>query len=861
MDHPNIARVLDGGMTPNAQPYFVMELVDGRPLNKFCDEMKLTLKDRLELFVPICQAVQHAHQKGIVHRDLKPANILVTLIDGKAAPKVIDFGVAKATAGKLTDQSLYTQIGSVVGTLEYMAPEQAGDSGTDIDTRADIYSLGVVLYELLTGLRPIDTDRLKNAAILEMIRIVRRGRAGETIDPTVQGRFVAKPLARKAGRQAEPRKLMAQLRGELDWVVMKCLEKQRERRYESASGLARDIQRYLADETVEARPPSKAYRLKKFIRRNRLMITAACVVAAALMAATGASVWFGMSEARQRAEADRLRDLAETNAAAEVKARARAEAITSFVTNALESSDPMQFGKQDMTISQAMAKAVAEIESGAFKNGPETEAGLMDTIGNVLRNNGKYTLAQPLLERSLKKREALFKDDHADIAVSMNNLASLYIAQGEFDKAGPLLTRALAIFEKARGPEHRDTAAALNALAALDIRRKRPDRAEPLLKRALAIREKILGPNDRDLALTLNDLAILYSDQRKYDEAEPLLKRSLAIYEKSLGPEHPDVAACLNSLALLYEQEGKYDAAEPCYVRALAICEKAPGPEHPLVGTALQNLADMYRSLGRYALAEPMYIRALANREKALGPEHRDVSIVLNNLALLYKNRGRYAEAEPLYLRSLAIDEKTFGANDPEVAFGLYNLGGLYEAETQYAKAEAAYKRSLAIREKALGADHPDVAASLSGLAMLYRAMGQYTQAEPLSLRAVEISRKAFGPEHPNFAQAIGVLASIQSGLGKTAEARQGFDQALTISRKRSPGGSQQLARMLWRSATARIDSKAPAELQAALRELEEAVAMNRNALPADHPSQKEYGDTLAKCKAALAEQGKSKSK
>ncbi len=280
MDHPNIAKVLDAGLTPTGQPFFVMELVNGLPLNKFCDELKLTPKQRLEIFVPICQAVQHAHQKGIVHRDLKPANILVTMIDGRSVPKIIDFGVAKATAGKLTDESLSTQFGAVVGTLEYMSPEQAGFSGEDIDTRADIYSLGVILYELLTGLRPFDATRLKQAALIEMIRIIREE---EPSKPSTRLSADASLPSLAAMRQTEPRRLMAFLKGELDWVVMKCLEKYRERRYETANALARDIQRYLADEAVEARPPSAGYRFQKFVRRNKGRVIAAGLVLLALV--------------------------------------------------------------------------------------------------------------------------------------------------------------------------------------------------------------------------------------------------------------------------------------------------------------------------------------------------------------------------------------------------------------------------------------------------------------------------------------------------------------------------------------------------------------------------------------------------
>jgi serine/threonine protein kinase len=296
MDHPNIARVLDGGMTPTGQPFFVMELVNGPPLTKFCDEARLTPRQRLELFVPICQAVQHAHQKGIVHRDLKPANILVTVIDGRPVPKVIDFGVAKATAGKLSDEAFSTQFGAIVGTLEYMAPEQAGFSGDDIDTRADVYSLGVILYELLTGLRPVDAKRLRKAALAEMIRIIREE---EPSKPSTRLSTDEALPSMAALRQTEPRRLMTMLRGELDWIVMKCLEKSRERRYETANGLARDIQRYLADEPVEARPASRRYRLRKFVGRNRVLVTAAGLVLLTLVVGI-AGTTLGLFEARRQ---------------------------------------------------------------------------------------------------------------------------------------------------------------------------------------------------------------------------------------------------------------------------------------------------------------------------------------------------------------------------------------------------------------------------------------------------------------------------------------------------------------------------------------------------------------------------------
>src|SRR5262249_16386356 len=296
MDHPNIARVLDGGMTPDHRPFFVMELVNGLPLTRFCDDAKLGIRQRLELFASICQAVQHAHHKGIVHRDLKPANILVTIIDGRGVPKIIDFGVAKAVSGRLTDESLSTQFGAVVGTLEYMAPEQAGFSGHDIDTRADIYSLGVILYELLTGLRPIDARRLKKAALTELIRIIQEE---EPSKPSTRLSTDESAPSLAALRQTEPRRLTALLRGELDWVVMRCRERKRAGRYEPAGALARDVQPYLADEPVEARPPSAGYRLRKFLRRNRGPVLAASLVLLALLAGMAGTVW-GLFEARRQ---------------------------------------------------------------------------------------------------------------------------------------------------------------------------------------------------------------------------------------------------------------------------------------------------------------------------------------------------------------------------------------------------------------------------------------------------------------------------------------------------------------------------------------------------------------------------------
>ena len=316
MDHPNIAKVFDAGTTDTGRPYFVMELVKGIPITRFCDERRLTTRERLELAIPVCQAVQHAHQKGIIHRDLKPSNVLIALYDGKPVPKVIDFGVAKATGPRLTDQTLYTEFGAVVGTLEYMSPEQAELNQLDIDTRSDIYSLGVLLYELLTGSTPLDRKRLKQGAILEMLRVIREE---ESPRPSMRLSTTEELPSIAACRNIEPRKLSGLVRGELDWIVMKALEKDRNRRYETANGLAADLRRYLDDEPVQACPPSAGYRLRKLIRRNKVAISTVLLVAAALVVGTVVSTW----QAIRARDAERL---AENRLGAEKTARGQADA-------------------------------------------------------------------------------------------------------------------------------------------------------------------------------------------------------------------------------------------------------------------------------------------------------------------------------------------------------------------------------------------------------------------------------------------------------------------------------------------------------------------------------------------------------
>ena len=918
MDHPNIAKVLDAGTTDSGRPYFVMELVKGQPITLYCDEHRLTPRQRLELLIPVCQAIQHAHQKGIIHRDIKPTNILVAEYDEQPVPKVIDFGVAKATSQTLTEKTMFTGLGQIVGTLEYMSPEQAKVNQVDIDTRSDIYSLGVLLYELLTGSTPFDRKRLHSAAFDEMLRIIREEEPPKP-STRLSDSYDSLPSI-SALRHTEPAKLPKLVRGELDWIVMKALEKDRSRRYETANGFAADLDRYLNDEAVQACPPSTAYQLRKFVKRNRAQVIAGCIVTGALvLGVIGTSigmVWaltekakatasaVSEAEAKVAAQENEQKAIASTRAAEaskekEARARQRAETITEFVTTALKSSDAQNIGAAtgatgavyDMTILAAMDNAVTDIDSGRFKDDPETEASLRDTIGVILFNNAKYDKALPLLERALDMRERLFggdapavatsltslatlhleqgrfsqaeplfaralairekalSPDHADLATGLNNLASLYQVQSRYAEAEPLYTRALAIQEKALGPNHSSVANSLNNLATLYRAQGLYAQAEPLYTRALAIREKDLGPDHPNVANGLNNLATLYLDQSRYAQAEPLFMRALAIREKALGPEHPTVAQNLNSLAALYYHQAQYANAEPLYTRALAIQEKALSRDDPAVAVGLINLAALYYIQSQYTQAEPLWTRALAIREKALGPDHPEVATVQNNLAMLKLAQGQYAQAEPLFTRALAIREKALGPDHPDVASNLNNLASLYFAQGLYPASEPLWTRALAIREKVLGPDHPGVLYILNRLAELYLVQSQYAPAEPLLTRALAIREKALVPDNADLAGSLSNLARARQGLGKTVEARQGFDQAVAMIRGLSPNGSSSLARLLWRSASARLENS---DAAAALPELEEALTLGEKFLKPEHPHLKEYRDALAKCRDAI---------
>jgi serine/threonine protein kinase/Tfp pilus assembly protein PilF len=683
MDHPHIAKVFDAGATERGRPFFVMECVKGVPITDYCDTNRLNNRQRLELFIQVCEGIQHAHQKGIIHRDIKASNVLVTIQDSRPVPKIIDFGVAKAISQRLTERTMFTELGELIGTPEYMSPEQAEMTGLDIDTRTDVYSLGVLLYELLVGVLPFESEELRSSGFDEIRRKIR-----EQEPPKPSTRLTTPGFdtdhAMKS-RQTDLSALTKQLKGELDWITMKAMAKDRTQRYASASELAADVMRYLKYEPVTAGPPSAMYRLRKYVRRHKVgVVTASLVVLAMVVGITGTTVGLLKAVKAER----KAREEAET-----------AQQVSDFLVALFEVSDPSEARGNTVTAREILDKGAGKIEE-ELQEQPRIQSRLMETMGRVYRNLGIYSQAAPILERSLCLKRKVYGEEHLEVAAGLHTLAVLYDTQGKYQEA------------------------------------------ESSFRQSLAIKEKIFGPDHPEVAKSLNSIAVVYWNQGKYAEAEPLFQRSLAIKEKTLGPDDPEVGNTLTNLGVLYHLQGKFEEAEPLFKRALAISEKVLGEDHPDVAGSLNNLGSLYEDMGKREEAEPLYERALTIWEKALGPDHSDVGIALHNLANLYRDQGKYDRAEPYYLRSLAIWEKALGEEHPYVAYSFRERANLYRDQEKYDEAETLYERSLEIFEKSLGPDHLNVAETLEQYALLLRKTDRVSQAENLEERAKTIRDK-----------------------------------------------------------------------------------------------------------------------
>jgi tetratricopeptide (TPR) repeat protein len=682
MDHPNIARVLDGGATATGRPYFVMELVRGIPITDYCDQAQLSTPERLRLFIKVCQAVQHAHQKGIIHRDIKPSNVLITLHDGEPVPKVIDFGVAKAVGQRLTEKTFYTGYAQMIGTPAYMSPEQAELSGLDIDTRADIYSLGALLYELLTGATPFDKETLARAALDEMRRMIRET---EPPKPSTRLRTLGDKLPEVAKRRnTEAAALGRVVQGDLDWIVMKCLEKDRRRRYETANGLAMDLRRHLADEPVTAGAPSAGYKFGKFARRHKAALAVAATIAAVLVMATGISVWQAVRAARAEALAkERLTE---------------SESITKFLTGVFRSADPWRDGRT-ITVAETLDRAVTNLDRDLSAQ-PARRAQLQTALGWTYQGLGLGRQAIPLQEKARDYYLATFGPEHPDTLAAMFNLANSYFDAGRLDEALKLREKVLPLRRKVNGPEHPDTLRAMNNLAAC------------------------------------------YFEAGRRDEALRLREELLPLWRKVNGPEHPDTLSAMGSLAHSYRAAGRLDEAVKLQEEVLQLCRKVLGPEHPDTLKAMNSLANSYRDAGRRDEALKLWEDGLRLRRKVLGPEHPATLLAINNLAVSYDQASRREEALKMREDVLPLYRKVLGSEHPDTLRAMRNLALSYDEAGRLEKALKMREDVLALYRKLMGPEHPDTLSAMGDLALSYVEAGRHQEAIALLGKACELDPK-----------------------------------------------------------------------------------------------------------------------
>ncbi|QDU83120.1 Serine/threonine-protein kinase PknB [Planctomycetes bacterium Pla163] len=727
MDHPGIAKVIDGGATRNGRPYFVMELVQGSPITDFCREHQLGLRERLELFGKVCEAVQHAHHKGVIHRDLKPSNVLVAMGDSGPQPKVIDFGIAKATSAELTNQTMFTQAGQIIGTPEYMAPEQAGMDGSDIDTRADVYSLGVLMYELLTGTKPFDMRVALQVGYDELMRQIRE------VPP-------AKPSTRVSGLSVEeattaiPRRvnvetLSRRLRGDLDWVVMKAIEKDRARRYDTPTGLADDVARFLAREPVEAAPPSATYRLRKFVQRRKKSVAAVGVIAL-LFVGGAVGTGYGLvraldekrradilaEEARDAADAESIaRREAQQNEERAVAEARRAKVIKDFVVETLGSGSAMsERGSQDKTVLEAMEDALADIETGRFSEDPYSEAELLAIIARVFSDNGRRVEAEPLLVRALGMQRELFPGDSEATATMLSNMGNMLRELGRPAEAESFARESISMQRRgdARG---RARAMSLNHLAAARGDQGFREEAATIYREALdqleadddlPSEEDAHDPGGRErrrsieIAVTRHNLAIELMGLERFEEAEALVARALEELRRVSDDDDPRTALFLDTYASTLIARSAFDEAIEHYTASLEMRRRLYEGSHPETALCITNIANLHAMRGRPNDAMGLHVEALAMYREIYPDGHPDVARGLQFVASNHAARGENDEVGPLMEEAVAMYRELLEGPDLRLAHALAFLASQREVTRRFTEGHELRAEALAIYER-----------------------------------------------------------------------------------------------------------------------------------------------------------------
>ena len=737
LDHPNIAHVFDAGMTDTGRPYFVMEHVRGLSITEYSDERKLSVQERLKLFKEVCEGVHHAHQKGIIHRDIKPSNILVSVHGDRAVPKIIDFGIAKAITQPLTDTTVFTYRGQLLGTPEYMSPEQVDLATQDIDTRSDIYSLGVLLYELLAGVLPFDRASFKKAGFAEIQKTIREEEPATPSTRLTSLGEEAKAIAER--RQTQLLTLARCLHRELEWIPMKAMRKDRARRYRSASELADDVRNYLSGAPLAAGPESSVYRARKFMRKHAGSVTTAALVAVAIILGLVASIIMGCraEKARQK-EASARQQVEEALARAEKaerlaeQRRAEAQAVTDFLNKDILRSVQLALTEGSEVTGRHVFDIASENIDRRFEGEPLVEASIRQTLGLIYFGLGEYRPAESHLTRAVEIRRGLLGEDDPYTLRSMNSLGWLYAKQLRYDQAEPLFIKGLATSRRALGEEHPETLA------------------------------------------YMGDLAVVYAAQGQREKAEQLYIETLELSRPILGQEHPDVLDCMQDLAGMYATQGRNEEAKPLLLKVLNVRRRTLGEEHLKTLRSMHTLAWTYMiNEGRYEEAEPLLIKVLDTRRRKLGERHPDTLLSMRALGYLCMLEARYDEAETLYAKALKISRGLLGEEHRDTLKSMGNLVWMYKEQERYDKVEELYMRILESRCRELGKEHQDTLKSMDRLASLYQEQGRYDEAQPLLTKAHDVRRRTLGADHPETRKAVKNLIDLYEAWNKPEEAAE----------------------------------------------------------------------------------------
>ncbi len=766
LEHANIARLIDGGTSNDGLPYLVMEYVQGVPIDHHCDARRLGVADRLRLFLVVCDAVSHAHRSLIVHRDIKPTNILVTRA---GVPKLLDFGIARLALEGAGGEAGITRGPGRMMTPDYASPEVV--RGGQVTTSADVYALGVLLYELLTGRRPLRFATMSTAEIERVVcqveprpasvAVAEAGPPGPTVDE------------RAAARSTTAPRLRGELSGDLDVILATAMAKDPADRYASVEAFAADLQHHLAGRPVAARPATWAYTARRFAARHRWGAAAAALFVLVL---AGAAVVLSMQAARLAEERDRT-----------ARERDTAQQVVSFLTGLFEISNPDAGAGASVTARELLDRGAERIDA-ELSGQPVVQARLLGTIGTVYGSLGVYDRAAALLERALELRRTTLGVENADTAQSMQLLAEALRELARLDEAETLHREALAIKRRVDDAPA-SIAASLNDLGLTLSERGKYVEAEPLLREAIATWRRLAPDPPADVAVGLNNLAQTLRQQGRLDEAATTLDEAIAIRRRRFGNDHPLLANVLGHLGQVRNAQGDLARAEPLLREALAIRRKAYGDDHPDTATAFNNLASLLHDAGDLEAAEPFYRLALTSTEKRLGPRHPDYAVQVNNLASLLEDRDRLDEAETLYRVSYDVRRTAFGAEHPAVARATHNLARVELALGRVAQAEPLALAALELRQRILPAGHAEIAASTSLLGELRAAQGRVDEAERLITEALETERRVLGPRHPQVAATLLKLSSLCLSTGRAAQAETLAAEAVAIRAERLPAG------------------------------------------------------------------------